>query len=63
MLLTRAHVTTLRGMKQALRGAVLVGAFLGAGCVTPPPAYRPPEGAVAKAPDTGKFWWGTSTAS
>ena len=63
MLLTQAHVTTLRGMKQALRIAGLVGAFLGAGCVTPPPVYRPPEGAVAKAPATGKFWWGTSTAS
>ncbi len=32
------------------------------GCVTAPKAYRKPA-VAGKSPDTGKFWWGTSTAS
>jgi beta-glucosidase len=39
------------------------GALLAlAGCVTPPAPYKKPAG-PAPAVKTGKFWWGTSTAS
>ncbi len=43
----------------ALPALLLLG-----GCVTPPPPYRPPA-AATKPGDvkTGKFWWGTSTAT
>ncbi|MBU3665321.1 MAG: glycoside hydrolase family 1 protein [Chthoniobacterales bacterium] len=55
----------LRAMWQALRiGMTLGAAFFVAGCVTPPPAYRPPSApAVTKKLPKEKFWWGTSTAS
>ena len=33
------------------------------GCVMPPKPYKKPAGAVPRTVETGKFWWGTSTAS
>lgn len=37
-------------------------ALVTAGCVTPPASYKKPDSAPAKV-STGRFWWGTSTAS
>lgn len=45
------------------RLAALALAFSLAGCVMPPKPYKKPAGAVSQPVETGKFWWGTSTAS
>lgn len=46
---------------RSLLGAALCGSLF-AGCVMPPKAYDK-KAAAPKTVDTGKFWWGTSTAS
>ncbi|MEI7591207.1 MAG: family 1 glycosylhydrolase, partial [Deltaproteobacteria bacterium] len=48
-----------------IRGlASLACSLVLAGCVMPPKPYRKPAPAASARPvDTGKFWWGTSTAS
>jgi len=40
----------------------LVFSLVCSGCVTAPKEYQKPA-VASKSPDTGKFWWGTSTAS
>jgi beta-glucosidase len=47
-----------------IRGiALLLACLLPIGCVTPPKPYAKPAGSQQRKVNTGKFWWGTSTAS
>ena len=45
------------------RLAVLALAAALSGCVMPPKPYQKPSAATSRPIKTGKFWWGTSTAS
>jgi beta-glucosidase len=47
---------------RALQALVVITVL--AGCVMPPKPYKKPSAATASSPvKTGRFWWGTSTAS
>jgi beta-glucosidase len=55
----------MRSLDFAIRPLVIlsaIAALLLAGCVMPPKPYKKPA-APSKPVQTGKFWWGTSTAS
>lgn len=54
------HQATIRTI---LLATLLPGLLLLAGCIAPPPKYRPPAAAVSLKPlPKEPFWWGTSTA-